>query len=92
MNDLEVRFQNEMSKRILLLWNLNNRDQCTSVDIATQNFSKLIYENKEPQFDYTIKLTDGSAIREDQINTSFKSFVKYLSSKTLESLTSNEIS
>ncbi len=92
MNNLEAKFSIEMKKTILLLWNLNNREQCEKVDFSTTNFDKLIYENKKPKFVYTIRLSNGNTIHKDQVNKTFKNFVNYLSCKTIECLTNREIS
>ena len=92
MNNLQSRFKLEMSKTILLLWNLNNDEQCNRVDISLPNFDKLIYENKMPELIYTIRFSSGKVIHKNDVQKSLKDFTTYLSKKTIECLTQKEIS
>lgn len=92
MNNLESKFTIQMKKSILLLWNLNNDEQCNRVDISSPNFQKLIYENKMPKLIYTIHLSSGKVIHKNNVQKSFRDFTAHISKQTIKCLIKKEIS
>tara|TARA_B100001093_G_scaffold49800_1_gene42328 strand:- start:6067 stop:6345 length:279 start_codon:yes stop_codon:yes gene_type:complete len=86
MRNFRNQFSQEVKQSILLLWNINNSEECVKVDLGLPNFFDVIHENKKPKLEYTINLKNGSKVEQKDLKDSFKSYVNYLSTKTLECL------
>lgn len=92
MKNLREKFSFELKQRILLLWNINHNDKCEKVDLGLPNFYDVLNDNKQPLAIYTLHLESGKKVNKDDLTSSFKEYIDYLSNKTIECLTEKEIS